>query len=296
MKRSLIVGASSQVGRQLSAILGTANIVPTTRRKNVPGWTTLDPGFLGQHPGAAETVVRNAAVDVVYYVGGATNVEACETDPTMAMQANCEGPAQLAAAAAASGLPFVYFSTEYVFDGMAGPYEEDVTPNPISQYGRSKWQGELAVADAHPQPLILRTTVVYGPDPGGKNFLCGLRRALIAGQTFRVPNDQISTPTYNLDLAKAAVELVALGATGVFHACGPERLSRLEFAQSAATLMGLDSSLIYGAPTSDLGQLARRPLNAGLVTTKLSSFYPGLRIRPLKDAIRDWAGDPGFPA
>ena len=170
----------------------------------------------------------------------------------------------LARVASDRKIPFVYFSTEYIFDGNDGPYAEEAVANPLSVYGRSKWEGELAVIAACTHALILRTTVVYGQDCGQKNYVYSLMHALAAGKTIRVPQDQISTPTYNRDLAIATVALVNLGATGIYHVCGPERMDRYEFARSVAAYFLLDGSLLSGVPTSSLGQKAPRPLSAGL--------------------------------
>ena len=107
----------------------------------------------------------------------------------------------------------------------------------------------------------------------------------------RVPEDQVSTPTYNLDLIAAAIGLVECGASGVFHVCGPELLGRLEFAEAIATRLGLDASLLEGVTTAELGQRAPRPLAAGLATGKLRSLYPQLAMRTLAEALEDCAAE-----
>jgi dTDP-4-dehydrorhamnose reductase len=190
-------------------------------------------------------------------------------------------------------IPFVYFSTEYIFDGTGGPYDEDAGARPISSYGRSKWRGEREVAAVCSRTLILRTTVVYGPDHAEKNFLYSLARALVGRTPFKVPDDQISTPTYNRDLAMAALRLVESGTIGVFNVSGPERLSRLKFATEAARLLGLAADLVVGVPTASLGQRAPRPLQAGLSTEKLRRLHPGIHMRDLSSSLIDWAFNGG---
>ena len=287
--RCLIVGASGQVGAQICSILGPERAVAASREAERPGWLQLDLAVLAAEPIRAANVIAELPLCAVYCVGGMTDVERCEREPDAAMSVNCHGPAALAGAAARDGVPFVYFSTEYVFDGKNGPYAEDAPPSPISVYGQSKWMGEQAVREAHPSPLIIRTTVVYGPDPRGRNFLYGLRRAIQARRTIRVANDQISTPTYNRDLARTTIALVEAQAHGIWHVCGPERLSRFEFALRAAHAMGLDASGIVGVPTSELGQVAPRPLDAGLSTEKLHRFHSLPAMRGTEEAVREWA-------
>lgn len=283
---SLVVGATGQIGQQMMRSLGD-RALPTTRSVNTPGgWLHLDLAELTT-PAAVDLLLCGRELSTIYCLGGFTNVDGCEDDQDLAYATNCRGPAMLASAARVRGIPFVYFSTEYVFDGNDGPYQENSPANPLSVYGKSKWQGELAVLQAYSDALILRTTVVYGPDSGEKNFVYSLMRNLSAGRTMRVPEDQVSTPTYNRDLAATTLALVERKATGIFHVCGPERMGRLEFARSVAGHLGLDSRLLDGRPTSALGQRALRPLSAGLSIDKLRRTYPDLRMRRLSEALAD---------
>jgi dTDP-4-dehydrorhamnose reductase len=285
LKKSLIVGAAGQVGRQIVRVLGAENVISAGRHPN-PGWVHLDLAELSNDPQVATRVLAEEDIQAVYCVGGATDVERCEADTTWAYQTNHLGPAVLASLCA--HVPFVYFSTEYVFDGASGPYAEMSPLNPICVYGRSKALGEQAILEAHPSPLILRTTVVYGDDPGGKNFLYSLRRILGEGKQMRVPADQVSTPTYNRDLALASTMLVEQRSSGVFHVCGPDLLNRYEFAVRCANLMGLDANLVVGVPTSSLNQKAPRPLNAGLVSHRLQHALPHLTMRSFERGVADW--------
>jgi dTDP-4-dehydrorhamnose reductase len=237
-------------------------------------------------PSKAKDVINMHNLDAVYCVGGATDVERCESEPDWAMNTNLHGPVALAKAALR--IPFIYFSTEYVFDGVDGPYTEEDRPSPISVYGLSKFRAEQEILGLHPRALIIRTTVVYGSDPREKNFLYSLKRLLSSGKTMRVPTDQISTPTYNLDLASATLKLVRAGETGVFHVCGSELLSRYDFALIAARIMGLDASLILGVSTAELNQKAPRPLHAGLRIEKLRSCHPSISMRCAEGAIAEW--------
>lgn len=285
--RSLIIGGRGQVGWHIGALLGDGRSIVTSRA-GARGAVRLDLASLAERPMEARMLLQELAPEAVYCAGGMTDVEFCESNSKAAARTNCDGPAALAAAAGEQGVPFVYFSTEYVFNGRGGPYSEESSADPISAYGESKWRGERLVSERHPWPLIVRTTVVYGFDPGEKNFLYSLRRELQAGRTFRVPKDQISTPTYNRDLAAAVVGLVAARRSGLYHVCGPERLSRYDFAVQAAADMGMDAERICGVPTSELRQRAARPLNAGLTTAKLMTAEPGCKLRRVSEAIRDW--------
>ncbi len=287
---TLVVGATGQVGLQMLKALGMRGrgVLPTARAAKA-GWVQLDLGELGSEAQAA-AMLDEHVLDAVLCVGGMTHVDGCESEPDLAYRVNARGPAVLAAYAQRRGLPFVFFSTDYVFDGLRenhGPYGEDAPPNPLSVYGRTKLMGEREVLAAHPDSLVVRTTVVYGPDDRQKNYLYSLMRNLATGTTMRVPQDQISTPTYNRDLAQTTLDLVDAGASGVFHVAGPELMDRLEFAQRIAATLGLDGSLLQGMSTAELGQPAPRPLWSGLLTEKLTSTYPQLRMRTLAESLKD---------
>ena len=106
----------------------------------------------------------------------------------------------------------------------------------------------------------------------------------------RGPADQISPPTYNRDLVRTTLGLVDAGASGVWHVCGPELLSRMEFARQVAEFLGLDASLLDPVPTAELGQRAARPLAAGLAIDKLRTQFPGLPMRTVRESLADAEG------
>jgi dTDP-4-dehydrorhamnose reductase len=288
------VGATGQVGLQMLKALESRGrgVLPTARAARA-GWLQLDLGEL-EAEAQAGALLDEHSLDAVLCVGGMTHVDGCESEPDLAYRVNARGPAVLAGYAQRRGLPFVFFSTDYVFDGLkenAGPYGEDAPPNPLSVYGRTKLTGEREVLDAHPEALVVRTTVVYGQDDRQKNYLYSLMRNLSTGTPMRAPQDQISTPTYNRDLALTTLGLVDAGASGVFHVAGPELMDRLEFAQRIAAALGLDASLLQGVSTAELGQAAARPLWSGLDTAKLAGLYPHLPMRTLAESLKDCEGE-----
>ncbi len=292
-QRPLVVGASGQVGVELCHALeaGAPERVLRTTRVPREGWLTLDLAKLASTKEAA-SLFDDAEPDMVICSGAMTWVDGCEDQPEVAFRANAHGPSMLAAYAQQRGIPFLFFSTDYVFDGTeahAGPYLESAQPCPLSVYGRSKLEGERAILRVNPQALILRTTWVYGPDAAGKNFISTLQKQLRAGERMRVPDDQVSTPTLNRDLAQAALELMKARASGMFHVSGPDLLSRYELARRVAAFFDLDGSLIDGVATSDLKQRAARPLQSGLRSERLAEAVPSFRIRTLQEGLEETA-------
>jgi dTDP-4-dehydrorhamnose reductase len=233
--------------------------------------------------------VARAAPEAVVVAAGMTWVDGCERRPEVAATVNRDGPAALARAAAAAGARTVYLSTEYVFDGTDGPYDEDRPLRPLSAYGRSKAEGEAAVREADPAALVVRTTVVYGPEAHGRNFAYQLAARLGRREAMTVPADQVSSPTYNRDLAAALVGLIDAGTTGVVNVAGPEVLDRAAFARRLAAAMGLDPGLVVPRTTAELGQEAPRPLDAGLEVGRLRRLLPDLPLRGPEEAVAHWA-------
>jgi dTDP-4-dehydrorhamnose reductase len=284
----LVVGAGGQLGAQLLHLLGP-NALAAARRPQSPDWLPLDFELIANDPNLLDGLIERHLITSVYCAAGATDVERCESDRNWATMANHLGP--LALARAARHIPFVFFSTDYVFDGALehpGPYGEDAVPSPLSVYGRTKLDGELAVLDAHPSALIIRTTTVYGPDRQAKNFLYTLRRMLNEGKMMRVPTDQLATPTFNTDLAAASIALVEQKQAGVFHIAGPDFLSRYDFAVTACRILNLDTATLFPTTTPELQQKAARPLLAGLNITKLQSVLGLGCMRSVEQGIRDW--------
>ncbi len=284
--RAVVIGGSGQIGGWLLHTLKDRGheAVGTYATVAYPGLTHLDAANLE----AAAAWVRAQKPDVVFYPAGFTWVDGCERDPAKAHNANVEQPLNLARAAADSGARFVYFSTDYIFDGLKGPYTESSTARPLSVYGQSKLDGEHAlIAALGDQQLIARTAWVFGPEKQGKNFSYQLAKALSAGKTLECPTDQISNPSYGPDVAKAVVALVEGNHAGVFHVAGPEVMNRVDFAQALATGFGLDPALIIGKTTAELGQGAPRPLTGGLSSPRLEALFPGI-MPPLADCLRDF--------
>ena len=293
--RALVIGASGQVGASLmDALRARGHEARGTYAKHpAPG---LDPLDLSDHAAVARAVGA-AHPDWILCPAGLSHVDYCEDHPDEAMAANRDGPAAAARAAEALGAGFVYYSSDYVFDGVGGPFGEDHAPHPLCVYGRSKHEGEQAVLAACRRAVIIRTSVVYGPERQEKNFVCQLIRACREGREFRLAVDQRASPSYNPDVALASVELCERGLSGLWHVAGPEVLDRYAFAALVCKEFGLDASRLSAVTTASLGQKARRPLEGGLevgkaqgrLTTRLSTPADGLRA--MREALeRDRAG------
>ena len=214
----LVAGREGQVARALVARLGAEGHAVTA----------LEPPALDLTDDASvQAALAAAAPALVVNAAAYTAVDRAEDDAALAFAVNRDGAARLAAAAAARGLPFVHFSTDYVFDGRKGtPYLETDAPSPLGVYGRSKEEGERAVLAANPRSVILRTAWVCSPDGG--NFVKTMLRLAKERAELRVVADQRGAPTFAADLAEAVAVMAPRlldapagdAAFGLFHLTG----------------------------------------------------------------------------
>jgi len=230
-------------------------------------------------------------------------VDGCENEGDIPHLVNAAGPQQVVRAAKAAGARSVYFSTDYVFPGDKENhvYDEESQCNPINVYGSSKLAGEKAVMKEDPDVLVLRTSGVFGPENQGKNFVYQLCNALAEQRDMQCANDSFGSPTYNRDLAKMTVDLLASRATGVYHCVGPDTLDRYSFAVLIATTFGLDvqyikavdSQSLYQTTMDKLGYAACRGKHMGLSIVKLKQCLPEVsHPRDLVAALNHWKENP----
>lgn len=232
--------------------------------------------------------------DILVNVAAYTAVDQAEREPEIAFAINRDGARHAAQAACAAGIPIIHLSTDYVFDGKSpSPYREDDVTAPLNVYGRSKLEGEYAVAEATSDYLILRTSWVYGPF--GNNFLKSMLR-LAKGGTVRVVDDQIGCPTYASDIAEAILDLCTswskLKLTGVFHLAAAGETSWFGFARHIFALSakhGGPTAVVQPIKTAEYPTAARRPANSRLDCTRLRDAT-GISLPHWQDASNRCVG------
>ncbi len=288
-----MIGASGQVGRALLRVLQDSGIetIGTYHSRQISGTYKLDVSDENAVRSCLETVKPNMVFLTVNTQGG---VDYCEDHPEEAETLNVLGTRNVATCAAEYGALLVYYSTDYIFDGEAGPYSEEDSPCAINIYGRTKWEAEQLVQTLVPAHLILRTTAVFGWDRASRNFAMQVWENLESGTSLRVPEDQWCNPALVDYLAEASVRLIQMGAEGTFNVVGRDRMPRSKLAKALARSMALDSALILPVPTSELEQVAPRPLQGGLKTEKLERTL-GTEPLDLNESLkrfrRSWRAD-----
>jgi dTDP-4-dehydrorhamnose reductase len=289
--RALVVGASGQVGGGLMQALRARGHEATgtyTAHAVSDAWP-LDL----RNTDAVEHAVHFVKPDWIFCPAGLSHVDYCEDHAEEAFALNRDAPLFLGRMAQRAGAAFVYYSSDYVFDGNGGPFGEEDEPRPLNVYGRSKLEAERAILAAIPRALVLRTSVVYGPEPQQKNFVYQLIRACRGGHGFRPAVDQRASPSYNVDVATATVECCEREERGIWHLAGADTLDRMAFSRLVCRVFDLDGSRLTPATTAELGQKAGRPLDGGLdvgkarrlLKTPLRGAEEGLRaMRTALDA------------
>jgi dTDP-4-dehydrorhamnose reductase len=273
--RVLIVGASGFVGGAVRHVFG-AQAVGTYCNHPLEGLLRLDI----RDADAVERLVSEVQPQLILHPAAQPHVDWCEDHVQESHDINVAGTGNVAAAAQAVGARYLYFSTDYVFDGREGPYREDAVPAPPNVYGRHKLEAERLIAGTLENHLIARVCGVYGFERAGKNFVMALLARSRSGELMNVPSDQWNNPTYVDNLAVAIRELGESSHRGIFHVVGPEYLDRISFARLACDVLGIDPGFLRSRSTAELGQRARRPLRGGLDSTKARAVLACQLVAP----------------
>lgn len=269
--RVFIVGASGFIGSILFEFFSKKHETHGSFYSNpVRGLIHLDI----KDKKAVKEIMTSLRPDVIIHPAANPNVEYCEEHPEETWKINVEGSENLIESAQKIGAKFVFFSSDYIFDGKSGPYSEDDVPNPINEYGKQKLAVETLIKSSLENYIITRITVVYGWERKGKNYVMGIIRNLKNGKSMRIPYDQVGSPTYANNMVQITMALIESCKKGVYHVAGSDLMDRYTFAKIVANIFELDQHLLIPVTTEELGQKARRPLNAGMKITKVKNEVP----------------------
>jgi dTDP-4-dehydrorhamnose reductase len=302
-KKILVTGSNGLLGQKLVLALKDNEVVELiatskgqNRIRNTEGYVyePLDITDKAQ----IEHVFRKYMPDTVINTAAMTNVDACETDKEGCKAMNVDAVADMLAVLddlqktlnkpGTEPPHFIHLSTDFVFDGEAGPYKEEDIPNPLSYYGWSKAEAEKIVEESNLRWCIIRTIIVYGivDDMSRSNVVLWAKDALGKGQEIKVVDDQFRSPTLAEDLAEGCILAALKEATGIFHISGKETMSILELVEKVADFYNLDKSCIKPIKSDSLNQPAKRPPRTGFILNKAikelgyhpHSFEEGLKI------------------
>jgi len=286
--RILIIGANGSLGRRCAEVFQSRPDIELMLGSATDRGLFPADQFVKTDATRADEVKKLVASfrpDLIINCSAFTNVDLCESERQNAWMANVRLVENLSDAARVFDSYVIHISTDYVFDGLRGPYYETDKTNPVSYYGRTKLASENALKISGVPYTILRTNVLYGLFPGGKlDFVRWVINSIRKGETIRIVTDQINNPTFVDDLVSAIEKVYTWRRQGTYHTGGMEFLSRYDFTLRIAEIFALDKSLIKAIKTEDLKQPAKRPLKSGLYTIKAQSEF-GYRPHTLDDTL-----------
>ena len=226
--------------------------------------------------------------DIVINAAAMTNVDACEDDKEGCWKLNVDAVQYLVNACEKYSAHLIHVSTDFIFDGVSGPYSEESEPNPLSYYGESKLAAEKIVKNSSCKWSIARTVLVYGvvDNMSRSNIVLWAKGALEAGKELTVVDDQYRTPTLAEDLAHGCILIAKSGSQGIYNITGDEYMCIIDLVKKVARYYQLDESLVKPISSSSLNQKAARPPKTHLLLDKAkkdldykpSSFEEGLSI------------------
>lgn len=218
------------------------------------------------------SVFKKTLPDVIVHSGAMSKPDECELNKEKAWNINVQGTIFLLEEAEKLKAPFLFVSTDFVFDGEKGMYTEDDIPKPVNYYGETKLAAEKKVMAYSGLWSIVRTVLVYGkPLTGRDNLLTIVKSKLEKGEEYYVVSDQLRTPTYVEDLSQGIFSVLEKKAEGIFHISGEGVTTPYEMACKTALMLGYNVSLIKEVTAENFSQPAKRPLKTGFTIQKAKS-------------------------
>ncbi|HXC06423.1 MAG TPA: SDR family oxidoreductase [Bacteroidia bacterium] len=276
-KKILVTGSNGLLGQKLilalaarTDVVAIATSKGENRMRNKTGYV-YEPMDITDRADI-EKVFLKYKPDAIIHTAALTNVDACESNKAECVALNVEAVRSIVQVME-QNLPkahLIHLSTDFIFDGLAGPYKEEDTPNPLSYYAWSKLESEKIVAGSKLKWAIARTIIVYGlvDNMSRSNLILWAKDALGKGQKINVVDDQFRAPTLSQDLAAGCIAIADKGATGIYHLSGPDTSSVLDLVYQIADYWKLDKSLVNPIKSDTLNQAAKRPARTGFIIDK----------------------------
>jgi dTDP-4-dehydrorhamnose reductase len=284
----LVTGANGLVGRKTIQALQNSNNhkIFATSQKRVPLHGDVEFFTVNLIYSDTNKLIDTIKPDVLIHCAAIASPDACEVDRYSCKKLNVEVTSRLVSACRDYGTHLVFLSTDCVFDGKTGNYLESDATTPLSYYGESKLEAESIIQGMNIGAAIVRTSLVFGYDEhlSRTNIAIKVIDHLKNGKPYKVPFDQLRTPTFAEDLALALVHIAEEKKQGIYHIAGGEKISVFEFAKKVSTTFGFDASLLIPATTKELSEPASRPLDSSLDITKAINELQ-YKPTPLDDAL-----------
>jgi len=266
----LVTGSAGLIGRQVVKDLSETHEVFSCYNKSKPEFGIPTKMDLLNHE-MISNVLSEKKPDVVIHLGAMTAVDLCDTQQDNALKINSQATEILAKECSKINSFMVYVSTDYVFDGNTGMYEENDTTNPLGFYGKSKLLGEKSIQNFSSNWCIARTSTPFGLHPTKKSFPIWVIENLQKQKQIDVLTDQFTSPTYVPSLSRMLIEISERHLTGIIHVAGASKISRYEMASLVSDKLGLDGKLLREISINDIKWEAQRPKDSSLNVSKAIS-------------------------
>jgi dTDP-4-dehydrorhamnose reductase len=273
-KRILVMGANGMLGQRVIHFYSNRENIQLLACSFEPAPLFNNVDYISCDISKRETIkdiILHFCPDYIINAAAFTNVDLCETEREIAWKINVKGVEYLSEASRVIDAHLIQISTDYVFDGTRGPYDERAKPNPLGYYGRTKLASENVLKISGAYYTILRTNVLYGIADNRPDFVRWVVASLKNKTRIRIVTDQINNPAYIDDLVQAINKVLDYKKYGIYNIGGREFISRYDFTLRIADYFNLDKSLITPVTTDELKQPAKRPLRSGLITIKAES-------------------------
>jgi dTDP-4-dehydrorhamnose reductase len=292
-KKILLTGSNGLLGQKLVELISQDSryeLIATSRGENrlsnKKGYTYHPLDITDRED--VKKVMKLFQPDFVINTAAMTNVDQCETQHDDCWQLNVRSVEYLVEACQKIDCFLLHLSTDFIFDGENGPYDEQAVAKPISYYGTSKLAAERTVMKAKIPWAIARTVLVYGivEDMSRTNIVLWVKKSLEDKKTIQVVNDQWRTPTLAEDLAQGCFQIIKKEAQGIFNISGKDFMSPYQMAIRTADYFGLDKNYIVESDSTRFTQPAKRPPKTGFIIDKATnelgytphSFEEGIKI------------------
>ena len=276
----LLTGASGFLGRHLAQLLQERGLpFIGAYHQHAPPFPVIQLDFTDR--AAMLHQLGELHPTAIIHLAAASSPNWCELHPSESRLINTEAPVHLAAYCREAGIPFLFTSTDLVFDGQQAPYEEAWAPSPICTYGRQKYKAEQGVLLAYPEAVIARLPLLYGW--GG--FLQNWVEQMKQGKPVTAFIDEYRSPAFAGDVATGLLLLLEKYVSGIFHLGGRDPLSRFELGQAIARAFGCDERLVLPAHQADVAMPAPRPVDVSLSSEK--AYALGYTPRSAETALKD---------
>jgi dTDP-4-dehydrorhamnose reductase len=282
MTKTAVIGASGFIGRHLLKSYRTQfpDCVGTSFSSRQPGLAPFDL----RDPRLTALRLEETGHRAVLIAAAKPNIAYCEQNREAAYAVNVAGTLELVRQAARTSMQVIFLSSDYVFEGKAGPHDDDHPSAPTTEYGRQKAEVERALPTLAANFLVLRLSKIYGLQKADGTLLDEMAVQLAAGKQVLAARDQIFCPTRIDELVSAIGAIQEKGLRGVINVCNPVRWARADIAMALAEAIGVERSLVKPISLYDIPAMKGRPLDTSMRTSRLTREVSA-RFTPLREDI-----------